>query len=132
MKAPVCSGGVYTLLRLGLLGLIFICVAYSPAKAQSCVGPNCTVVYSGTTADALCFTNSSGSCASSTATITFGQTIDFFEPPGYPFLTLTPQRPVAVSGSRAQQTGTFVSRTLLVVIAAPWETTISVPPPTIT
>lgn len=88
MKAPVCSGGVYTLLRLGLLGLIFICVAYSPAAAQSCTGSNCVVIFAGDDNSGNCFTTnrSEVSCPvysplnTLTTHILFGMTVDFFEP----------------------------------------------------
>jgi len=83
MKAPVCSRSAYALLRLGLLGLIFIVVTHSPAKAQSCTGNCVAVVYAGDNGARACFTTTfvEGACPAPPFTqISFGQTVDFYEP----------------------------------------------------
>jgi len=83
MKVSVSLRTLCVFLRLGLLALAFICLFYAPASAQTC-GANCTVVYAGDDADDLCYTRDHTTCPGGnfSLTISFGQTVDFFQPVG--------------------------------------------------
>src|SRR5260370_17078761 len=84
MKISAPLRNLCVFLRLGLLALAFICLVHTPASAQTCTGPNCKVVYAGDESDNICFTTDHTACpgGSLSVTISFGQTIDFFQPLG--------------------------------------------------
>ncbi|HTC92458.1 MAG TPA: Ig-like domain repeat protein [Terriglobales bacterium] len=81
MRVSASVRALCAFVRLGLLALAFVGLAFVPAAAQTC-GTNCFVMFAGDTSDNICFTTSSSSCSSNSRTISFGQTIDFFEPVG--------------------------------------------------
>ncbi|PYX94916.1 MAG: hypothetical protein DMG67_00255 [Acidobacteria bacterium] len=89
MRVPLFQRTLRPALRFGVLALVFVCMAHTPAAAQNC-SFGCTVVYAtqDTNQGTSCFSLNSSTCSSAnplTSHVSFGLTVDFFQPTGQTF-----------------------------------------------
>ncbi|HZS29254.1 MAG TPA: Ig-like domain repeat protein [Candidatus Angelobacter sp.] len=87
MRVSASVRALRTFVRLGFLAIVFVCLAHMPAAAQTpnC-GANCAVVFAGDVHDNICYNTNpnEAACPASALSlhISFGQTVDFFQPSG--------------------------------------------------